>query len=301
MNLLVTGAFPLTDERRRVLEEDGFTVFYQQDEREKTVDPRRFEAVICNGLFLYQDWRDFTNLKMVQLTSAGLDRIAADDMRQSGIRIFNASGVYSVPMAEWAVGGILALYRGEPFFWKNQQRRQWEKNRSLREVYGKQALICGCGSVGAAIANRLMAFGCRVQGIDRSPEKSLPFVVFPVEKTEELLPQADLVVLSLPLTEETVHFLDRRRLSQMKRDAVLVNCARGALVDEKALIDTLRQGRLFGCVLDVFAEEPLAQDSPLWTFDRVLISPHNSFVGEGNGQRLFDLIRKNLSAREKTV
>ena len=88
MNLLVTGAFPLTDERRRVLEEDGFTVFYQQDEREKTVDPRRFEAVICNGLFLYQDWRDFTNLKMVQLTSAGLDRIAADDMRKSGIRIF---------------------------------------------------------------------------------------------------------------------------------------------------------------------------------------------------------------------
>ena len=301
MNLLVTGAFELTEERRRVLEQGGYTVFFQRDEREKTEAPDRYDAVICNGLFLYQDWRTFPRLKTVQLTSAGLDRIPAAQMREKGIRIFNASGVYSAPMAEWAVGGILALYRGLPFFWKNQEKKNWEKNRALRELCGKEVLICGCGSVGRAIGARLSAFGCRVRGLDLTPDRDAPFEIFSPKQTDEALRRADVVVLTLPLTAQTRHFLDGRRLALLKEDALLVNAARGALIDEAALVENLQEGRLFGCVLDVFEEEPLPEQSPLWDFARVLISPHNSFAGEGNGERLFALIQKNLLLQEGTA
>ena len=110
---------------------------------------------------------------------------------------------------------------------------------------------------------------------------------------DELLPQSDVVVLTVPLTKGTKHLFDKERLGEMKDGAVLVNIARGGIVDTEALIDTLHT-KLFGAVLDVFEEEPLVEDHPLWGLENVILTPHNSFVGEGNNKRMFDLICRNL-------
>ena len=233
MNVLVTGAFQLNSGEREQLEAAGHKVFVHGDERAPVDYPERYEAVVCNGLFLYNSIERFTSLRVIQLTSAGLDRVPLDDIRVRGIELHNAAGVYSVPMAEFAVCGILQLYKQSRFFAANQAQHKWEKHRGLLEISGKRVCILGCGDVGREIAKRLKAFGCHI-----------------------------------------------------------VNVARGALADEAALAKWLQNA---GCaVLDVFEEEPLPESSPLWDMENVVLTPHNSFVGEGNRARLWERIKENL-------
>ena len=248
-------------------------------------------------MFLYQDIGLFENLKVIQLTSAGLDRVPMDVIHRRGIRLFNAGDAYSVPMAEWAVWGVLSLYKNAAFFQKNKTDKRWEKDRSIRELAGKTALILGYGNTGRQIAKRLTAFDCRIIASDpaAAPDAWCERVILP-DTADNWLPQADLVILTLPLTKETAHYMDARRLSLLKADAVLVNLSRGGLVDEAALCAALAKGNLLGCVLDVFEQEPLPPESPLWQAERVLLTPHNSFIGEGNEERLFAVIAKNLLA-----
>ena len=297
MNLLITGAFHPTPAQKARLESGGYTLFFHADERAAVPQPARYDAVICNGLFLYQDIGLFENLKVIQLTSAGLDRVPIDVIHRRGIRLFNAGDAYSVPMAEWAVWGVLSLYKHAAFFQKNKTDKRWEKDRSVRELAGKTALILGYGNTGRQIAKRLTAFDCRIIASDpaATPDAWCERVILP-DTADNWLPQADLVILTLPLTKETAHYLDARRLSLLKADAVLVNLSRGGLVDEAALCAALAKGNLLGCVLDVFEQEPLPPESPLWREERVLLTPHNSFIGEGNEERLFAVIAKNLLA-----
>ena len=217
-----------------------------------------------------------------------------DYIQAKGIRIHNARGVYSIPMAEFALSGVLQLYKQSRFFWNNQKEHRWEKHRGLLELSGKNVCIVGCGSVGSACAKRFQAFDCSVQGIDIVARETAFFDnIVPLELLDALLPEIDILVLTLPLTPQTNHLIDRQRIEKMKPGAILINIARGAIVDTKALTPAL-QNQLGGAVLDVFEEEPLHADSPLWKLDNVIISPHNSFVGEGNSDRLSRLIIENL-------
>jgi phosphoglycerate dehydrogenase-like enzyme len=210
------------------------------------------------------------------------------------IEIRNARGVYSIPMAEFALAGVLQLYKQGRFFAENQKRHRWEKHRGLLELYGKNVCVLGCGSVGTECAKRFSAFGCQVTGVDIMPQEDRNFVrILSLTALEQLLPEADIVVLTLPLTEESRHLIDDKLFSQMKNGTILVNIARGAIVEPNALAVWLAANR-GAAVLDVFEEEPLPADSPLWDMENVILTPHNSFVGEGNGDRLFALIKNNL-------
>lgn len=296
MKTLVTGAFPLDDHRRASLEALGLELTFHRDERTPVEHPEQYEAVICNGLFTFQDIAAFENLKYIQLTSAGLDRVPMDYIRAHGIEIHNAAGVYSIPMAEYALWGVLALYKQGRFFAGNQAARRWEKHRGLLELAGKTVCIVGCGSVGTECAKRFEAFGCRVQGVATTARTQAHYAsVCAMENLDEVLSEADIVVLSLPLTEETRGLFSAERLGSMKHGAVLVNIARGAIVDTPALIRALKTN-LSGAVLDVFEEEPLAEASPLWDMENVILTPHNSFVGEGNTDRVTRIVNKNLNA-----
>ena len=168
MNVLVTGAFQLNSEELAALETVGHRVFVHPDERIPVEQPERYEAVVCNGLFLHSPIERFTSLRLIQLTSAGLDRVPLDYVRAHGIELHNAAGVYSVPMAEFAIGGILQLYKQSRFFAANQAQHKWEKHRGLLELSGKRACILGCGDVGREIAKRLHAFGCHITGVNRT-------------------------------------------------------------------------------------------------------------------------------------
>lgn len=298
MKLLVTGAWRCTEKQLNALKELGNEIVFMQNERDEF--PCAYEdvdAVICNGLFLYHPIEKFVNLRYIQLTSAGFDRIPMDYVSARDIKIHNARGVYSIPMAEYAVSGVLQLYKQAQFFYGNQQRKEWIKHRGILELYGKTVCIVGCGNVGTECAKRFGAFGCRVIGVDLYPgDNAFYEKVYPISKLDECLQTADVVVLTLPLTDETRHMMNAERFAAMKDGSVLVNIARGAIIDEKALLTALDE-KLYGAVLDVFDEEPLAEGNPLWKKQNVIITPHNSFVGEGNGDRLFCRIYANLSTR----
>jgi len=298
MRLLVTGAWSDAQAHLPQLQAMGHeTVFLQQEGDALPCEPQWVEGVICNGLFLHHPIAQFSNLRYIQLTSAGFDRVPMAYIRQKGIEIHNAAGVYSAPMAEFAVSGVLQLYKQADFFRENQKAHKWEKHRGLRELTGQTVCILGCGSVGTACAKRFAAFDAHVIGVDLLPKENRFFEkIYPVEQLNEALPLADVVILTLPLTEQTRHMMNSDRLSRMKAGSVLVNIARGALVDTAALQAAL-QTHLSAAILDVFEEEPLPPESPLWDMQNVIITPHNSFVGDGNGKRLWQLIERNLEDR----
>lgn len=296
MNVLVTGAFQLNSEELAALKAAGHQVCVHPDERDPVEHPEQYEAVICNGLFLYNPIENFTDLRLIQLTSAGLDRVPLDYIRAHGIELHNATGVYSVPMAEWTVMRILELYKNADGLYANQAIHRWEKDRSWQELAGKTACIIGFGAYGRETAKRLKAFDVHVLAVNRTKRKS-PWIdeFYPLTQIDEAMTQADIIILAIALTDETCHLIDKNHLARLKPEAILVNAARGGLVDESALLEALKSGQLAGAALDVFEEEPLSDNSRLWDVPKLLISSHNSFVGTRNHLRLLECIIANLS------
>ena len=294
--LLVTGAFAWRPEELAELEQAGYDLTCLQEEwGTLPPDAAQAEAVVCNGLFLYHRLEKFPVLRTIQLTSAGLDRVDLPEIRRRGIALFQAEDAYAIPMAEWILLRVLELYKQARRLEENQRAHRWEKVRQLPELAGKRVLIIGAGHVGRAAARRFRAFEAVVTGVSLSGRPLPEFTqVYPAERLDELLPLADILVLALPLNECTRGLLDARRLHMLPAGALVVNVSRGGLLDQSALADALVQGHVFGAALDVFDQEPLPGDSPLWDMERVLISSHNSFEGTGNHERLWRVIRKNL-------
>lgn len=293
MNILVTGAFQLNSEELAALEVAGHKVFTHPDERAPVEQPEHYEAVVCNGLFLYNPIERFTNLQLIQLTSTGLDRVPLDYIRAHDIELHNAAGVYSVPMAEFAVCGILQVYKQSRFFAKNQAQHRWEKHRDLLELSGKHVCILGCGDVGCEIVKRLKAFGCQITGVNRTVQVLPDFdEVLPLDKLPEAVAVCDILICCIALTLETRGIVSKEVFDRLPAGAIFVNVARGALADEATLTKWLQSGGR--AVLDVFEEEPLPETSPLWDMENVILTPHNSFMGDGNRARLWETIKENL-------
>ena len=299
MNLLITGAWRCSDEQLDAIKALGHQIVFMQNESDALpVDPQWVEGMVCNGLFLHHEIGLFSNLRFIQLTSAGFDRVPMEEVNRRGIRIYNARGVYGIPMAEFAVSGVLRLYKNSRAMDAHQQQHAWIKERQLLELWGKQVTIVGCGNIGQECAKRFAAFDSKVIGVDIF-EAELPHIekMYHISRLKEVLPQSDVVVLTLPLTEQTKNLFCEETFAVMKPGAVLVNIARGGVVDLDALIAAL-QTRLGGAVLDVFPQEPLDPESPLWDMENVLVSPHNSFVGDHNALRLYQVILSNLQEQK---
>ena len=294
MNLLITGAWNDGKNCIEKIKAMGHQVVFMQYEKDALPCAYDWvEGVVCNGLFLSHPIEYFSNLRYIQLTSAGFDRVDMSYVTAHGIEIHNARGVYSIPMAEFALCGVLQLYKQAAFFRENQRQHLWEKHRGLSELCGKQVLIVGCGSVGNECAKRFTAFGCRVIGVDLFPrEDSLYDRILPLEQLDEALKTTDVVVLTLPLTEQTKHLFNEERFDSLKSSAVLINIARGAIVDTGVLLRHI--DHIGGVVLDVFEEEPLTETSFLWDKENAILTPHNSFVGEGNSMRLKEIVLSHL-------
>ena len=167
MKLLVTGAWNCTNDQLNSLKSIGNEILFLQNEADElpcgSIDA---EGVICNGLFLHHDIRKFQKLRYIQLTSAGFDRVPMDYVKEHNITIYNARGVYSIPMAEYAVCGVLQLLKHSVALMHSKENWEWKKERGLGELFGKTVCIVGCGSVGAEVAKRFVAFGCKIIGVD---------------------------------------------------------------------------------------------------------------------------------------
>ena len=295
MNLLITGAWQFREETLLKIYEHGHEVCIMPMESSALPCPGEWvEGVICNCLFLHHSLDEFPNLRFIQLTSAGFDRIPMDEIQNRGIGLCNARGVYSIPMAEFALAGVLHLYKQMPFFQRNKASHIWEKHRGIMELHDKCVCIIGCGSVGQSCALAFSALGCQIIGVDIVSFSVDSFShIYSLDQLDNVLPDADIVLLCLPYTQETDHLFDMERFTYMKDGSVFVNISRGKIVDTDALINAL-QCKLMGAVLDVFEEEPLDKEPPLWDMENVVLTPHNSFVGDGNSHRLDSLIISNL-------
>ena len=258
---------------------------------------QRFTALVARAEVLYgfprEDpaqiaWavRTAPGLRYVQATFAGAgQQLAAAGLPRADLeRILWASsaGVHATPLAEWSIFGILALTKGLPRLLADKTARHWD-HYPVDEARGSTVLVAGLGEIGREVARLAEALGMRVLSLTRT-----------AGDLDELLPHADSVVITLPLTDETRGLFDRRRLASMRSGAILVNVGRGAVVDEDALVEALRSGHLRGAALDVFAQEPLPPESPLWQLENVILSPHTAALSIHENERIVELFADNL-------
>jgi len=241
-------------------------------------------------------------LQWIHSTAAGVSQLMYPELQQSGVVVSNASGIFSVPMAEHTMGLLLALARNFPDSVRYQDQAKWsvqdlwDQPQHLTEINGSVLLIVGYGSIGRELARRAEAFRMRVWGVTRSGQGDTTFAekIFPATELNEALPHADYVVITAPETPETRHLIGAQQIGRMKRTARLINVARGSLLDEAALLNALHSGALAGAALDVTNPEPLAPDSLLWCAPNLLITPHTSAISERLWQRETELFLKLL-------
>nr|WP_283243674.1 D-2-hydroxyacid dehydrogenase [Feifania hominis] len=221
---------------------------------------------------------DMAALEWLQLNSAGADAYLKPGVLPAGTVLTNATGAYGLAIGEYLVGMLLALYKKLPLYRDQQFEGRWENRGQVRSIFGARVLIVGLGDIGSEFARRLRPFGATLIGVRRHEGPCPAYVdeIHTVGELDRLLPQADVVALCLPGTAETRGLLDRRRLSLLRRDAVLLNVGRGNAVDLDALCELLERGELWGAGLDVTDPEPLPAGHPIWRQERALITPHVS-------------------------
>ena len=235
-----------------------------------------------------------TSLKWLQLSNAGVDHPVFADLFRKGLRL-TTSHVTDIPIAEYVIRAVLDHYQ-RPDLWRSaQDARQWDRH-DFREVFGTTWMVVGVGAIGSAVARRATALGAHVIGVRRSPRGDEPVdtMIGPAE-VHESLPRADVVVIAAPATAATQHLVEATFLDAMKDGSLVINIARGSMLDEEALLAALdRDGGVEAAVLDVTDTEPLPVESRLWTHPAVTITPHNAAGGTGRGHRATELFCENL-------
>jgi phosphoglycerate dehydrogenase-like enzyme len=241
-------------------------------------------------------WPVAGSLRWVHASSAGVNHVLSDQMVASEVVVTNSRGIFDEPMAEYVLALALCLAKDLPTTLRLQQERRW-RHRETERLGGRHALVAGTGPIGRAIGRKLTAAGMTVTGVGRRARESDPDLgsVLPMERLADGLAAADYVVLAAPLTDLTRGMIDAAALSAMRPHARLVNVGRGPLVVEDDLVEALTAGRIAAAALDVFADEPLPETSPLWAMPNVVVSPHMSGDVVGWRSELVALFHDNLT------
>jgi phosphoglycerate dehydrogenase-like enzyme len=239
-------------------------------------------------------------LRWVQGSMAGAGEVAQRaGLGPTNVAVTTAGGVYSGPLAEFALLAFLSHVKDYEGLRRDQAQKRWGE-RHVQTLYGKTLCVVGVGSIGRAIAARARPFGMRIVGVKRTVRGDDPAwehadELYETKDLKRALGGADHVAVTLPHTPETERLLDAETIGAIKPGAYFVNVGRGKVVDEGALVAALREGRLSGAALDVFEEEPLPPESPLWGMENVIVSPHSTDNVPGLTNRLLvDLFRENL-------
>ncbi|HXO03416.1 MAG TPA: D-2-hydroxyacid dehydrogenase [Stellaceae bacterium] len=259
------------------------------------------DVLVISGLWRNSLLERAGKLRFIQSIGAGTDQFPRDELAKRGIRLASAAGVNARAVAEHAMALILALARRLPEARDNQAKRVWrgmigDLTQREDELGGKTLVLVGLGQIGNRVAQLAKAFDMRVVALRRDPAAG-PGAADAVHATgdfKSLLPEADFVALCCPLTPETENLVDAAALAQMKPSAYLINVARGRVVDEAALVTTLAAHRIAGAGIDVTVEEPLAQNSPLWAMEHVLITPHTAGETRRYEDNVIEILRDNL-------
>ncbi len=284
----------------------GHTVLYARDDAEAIPLVERADAAFSSQI-TPDHLKAGSRLRWIHSPAAGVAGLLYPEMLASPIVLTNSRGLAADTIAEHVLAVTLALFRRLPLAITRQAQKHWAQDEisappGHRTIRGATVVIVGLGAIGAATALRMHALGAIVAGVRRRANVGSPAGVTsarPVEQLHVVLPEADLVVLAAPQTNRTRGLIGERELALMKREAVLVNISRGGLVDEDALADALRSGRLAGAALDVFRHEPLGPESRLWDVPNLLITPHTSGFRRDHWDAAVDLFAENLRRFER--
>ena len=289
MHLLVIAPTPFAplELLRRELPELELTVGTEAAELRR--DARKADAILVAprfGSVLSELWLDLTKVRWIHTLAAGVEFLPFDLLRRSDVVVTNSRGLYADALAEFVVAAMLWFAKDLRRLVRNQDAGKWEPY-TVQRLAGQTVGIIGFGGIGRAVADRATALGMTVLTVRRAQEYGEATI-------EEVIAQSDFVVMSVPFTPATYRLLTAERIALMKPSAVFINVGRGATVDEEALVEALRAGRIRGAALDVFAAEPLAQDHPLWQLENVLLSPHTADHTADSHLRAMQFFIENL-------
>ncbi|MBE0701173.1 MAG: D-2-hydroxyacid dehydrogenase [Acholeplasmataceae bacterium] len=255
------------------------------------------EAIICSASFLKPQTLDlYKNLRWIQLLSAGYDTIDINDIHQRQITLTNARDVYSIQIAEDVFSKILAFNRNTKQHFEHMKTGDWQYQKVTHEIAHSKVGILGTGSIAIEIAKRMKAFDAQTIGYKRTLDNVPFFDVICTKPTELdwLYAECDYLIIALPLTTETKHLISSAQFAKMKPSCLVINIARGEIIDQDALVDALRNHLIRGAALDVVTPEPLPTEHPLWYMDNVLITPHNAGSSPHMLERLYQMVEDNV-------
>ena len=259
------------------------------------------DVVVVSGMWKNDLIPAASKLKFIQSISSGMDQYSKEQLGAKGVRLCSAAGVNARAVAEHALALILAVARRLPEARDNQHKKVWrgmigDLTQREDELGGKTLLIVGMGRIGAHLAKLAKAFDMKVIGIRQDPKKGAngADAIHDMGQLVKLVSQADFVALTCALTPETTGLMSAAAFAAMKPSSVFVNVARGKVADEAALIDTMKNGKIWAAALDVTAEEPLPASSPLWTMPNVFVTPHTAGETRAYEDNVLDILIENL-------
>jgi len=294
VKVLVT--FDLGTENMNKIRELGYEIIFQREKQlHFSNDIADADVLVCYNPFKTLDISRLENLKLIQLTSVGIDQVPIEILKDRSIVLANNKGGYSIPIGEWIVLKLLELFKNSKRFYQKQLEKVWKIDTSLLELYRKTIGFIGTGSIAVEAAKRLKGFDVRILGTNTRGTHTEYFdKCYSIDNLKDMLKECDAVVVSIPYTEKTHHLVNDEVFQSMKDGVYLVNIARGSIIDEESLIRNLKNGKIKGAALDVFEKEPMDKDNPLWEMENVIVTPHNSWASEMGNIRRFNIIYENL-------
>lgn len=298
MRKKVLFTFGFKKEDKEFIESLGYEI-YEENEKDLYFKDymEEVEALVCYNPFTTLDIRKMKKLKWIQLSSIGVDQLAQfkSYIEENNIVVSNNKGGYSIAIGEWIVLNILEIYKKRKEVYKNKENRKWKLIYNMPEIYGKTIGFIGTGSLALEAAKRLQGFGATIVGLNTDGTNREYFnYCYKNDDIEKMMPICDVVVVTIPYTKETYKFIDERKLALMKKDSILINVARGEVIDEYALYKYLKEKKIKAAALDVFDKEPLPVDNKLWELDNVIITAHNSWLTKETFDRRWNFYKGNL-------
>lgn len=268
------------------------------EKEEVTAEQLKKAEVILGNLRDPRQLSFCENLRWIQLNNAGTEGYCEKGVLPEGARLTNATGAYGLAISEHMIGCLFELRKKLQLYYQNQLSHVWKPEGHVGVVEGSTVLVIGLGDIGAAFGKKMRALGCRVIGVKRRLKDKPEWIdaLYGMEELEQILPHADIIAMSLPGNPSTYHTLDRKRISLLKENAIVLNVGRGTAIDTDALTEALCAGRIGGAALDVTDPEPLPKEHTLWSAPNTIITPHVSggFSLPETLEQIVDIFAVNL-------
>lgn len=296
LNILVL--IPMDEEKKRRLEEkaENCTIVYSNENEISKEEVQKANIII--GSPKVEMIKGSTNIKWIQLNTAGADVYTKEGILNENVILTNSTGAYGLAVSEHMLAMLLELLKKLHIYRDNQNKRLWQSEGRVKSIYNSRVLIVGLGDIGCNFGKMIKSLGGYTIGVKRRQSEKPDFIdeLYLNDKLDELLPQADIVALCLPSTKETQKLFDKDRISKMKKGSILLNVGRGTSVDTQALCDAVESEHLYGAGLDVVDPEPLPADHRIWGLENVVITPHISgwYNLAETYERIFEISLDNL-------